>query len=1511
MSAEMLIASLHNRVQRCQLGDPTWLLDPRTLDEVRRLDEIDPGHLLLTATVHAMRSIALHGTGGQVGRADLDRCVVALRAHPDRWSADAVLSDVLYALFVITFDSSLLDEIINLTSPLIEHISPGMPQFAGMLHRLSETRFYRAQFNNDVADLDEAVRLGNFAVRFAPFGHPIQLLAVTQLCLVMQSRYDWLGQPVDLEHLMQFCQFAAGRVPPGDPVHSVVTAVLGSALRNRYMHAGGDVDDLHTAVEIGRRSAAAVPVGSPLRTLCVAHYAASLAVRYAVSADMSDLDEAIELSRAASLPGEVNQGIILTNLSTALLTRFRFGHDEADLFAAVQAARDALGLQVNVNKNLTYAAASSALLFLYMHNDDPEVLAEAETAGRAALATIGDGHPQRTIRLHTLATIVQLQAVRTRSLPGLNEAVRLEREATSAGNMGPTGQYMALAGLGQMLVTRAEITGRTDDATEGLQLLDEALALVEPDHLERPRLASMRERLRSLAAKPPPEPEQTKGDSDFDLIRETVRRGDPAEVARVHAEAVTPDELANLSVAYVLKYYQTKQRADIDEAVRLAQAAVASTRDGDKGMAGRLANLASMLQGRFEGWHNQADIRAASQAAQEAVDSPYAADDSGAAVQLHSLSAVLTSAFEHTRSRADIDRAISAERSALGMVPAGHPVRPKFHMQLGGALLDRSNAHPHAGLEDVDEAVEQAREAIAGSRSRHDLAQSQAVLSRALRARFERRRRPEDGVEMVRAARAALATADEPNYMIALASALREYFQRGGELAEIDEAVDLTRRALAATTAGETLRSKRMLDLGGLLYNRYHHLGHTEDLDESIRCMTEGLPDATAASLPGHLANLANALADRFALSGSDGDLDDAVGHARRAVRMKAAPVMCHNALANALGARFKHRSEPADIDEAIAASRHALAMSPPESWEVQQMRANLAAALFVRYEHTPNSEDVAEIVILTRAVVATARPEDPSLGTQLANYATALRTRFKYDGTPVEPEEIDMAIAALSTKSTTATARAWADAARYWAHVAEDMGDAERATTAYAAAVRQLPLLAWPGLDRSTREQRLVAYYALGPQAASWAITAGRPEQAVELLEQGRAVLWSQILQSRVDLTQLQEAGPELAARLNDTRYRIEHARLDTDRRRYAGEWESLLTEVRALPGFETFLQPRTFEQLSAAAEGGPVVIVNVAPRRCDALIVRPGTVQVVPLPDLSWDSAWRQTLLFVQRLQSDQSGSETVRAVLVTMLDWLGQTVTAPILAALGPVTRVWWCPTGVLSLVPLHAAGAALDQVVSSYTPTLTALLQARATPPATERLRGVVVGQAYAPGQPPLAGVENEVVRIAQSMPFDTALLGVQATRKEAMSALARHQWAHFACHGTQDLNDPSQGALAMHDGMLTVLDLAAMRFRHAEFAYLSACNTAIGGRLQLNDEAINLATALHLAGYRHVVGTLWRISDDLAPDVADQFYQHVQQDPARSAEALHHAVNEVRAQYPDRVDLWASYVHIGP
>jgi CHAT domain-containing protein len=161
---------------------------------------------------------------------------------------------------------------------------------------------------------------------------------------------------------------------------------------------------------------------------------------------------------------------------------------------------------------------------------------------------------------------------------------------------------------------------------------------------------------------------------------------------------------------------------------------------------------------------------------------------------------------------------------------------------------------------------------------------------------------------------------------------------------------------------------------------------------------------------------------------------------------------------------------------------------------------------------------------------------------------------------------------------------------------------------------------------------------------------------------------------------------------------------------------------------------------------------------------------------------------------------------------------------------------------------------------------------------------------------------------------TVLSGAQSTRDAVLEHLDRHRWAHFSCHGTQDLTDPSHGGLLLHDGaLLTIADISARQYQ-GDFAFLSACKTATGG-VTLPDEAITLAAALHFTGYQHVIATLWSVWDEYAAEVTESVYTTLATDGAldatHAAHAVHRAVRDLRDKHPTKPSIWTPFAHTGP
>ncbi|TEB31025.1 hypothetical protein FA13DRAFT_1589875, partial [Coprinellus micaceus] len=266
-----------------------------------------------------------------------------------------------------------------------------------------------------------------------------------------------------------------------------------------------------------------------------------------------------------------------------------------------------------------------------------------------------------------------------------------------------------------------------------------------------------------------------------------------------------------------------------------------------------------------------------------------------------------------------------------------------------------------------------------------------------------------------------------------------------------------------------------------------------------------------------------------------------------------------------------------------------------------------------------------------------------------------------------------------------------------------------------------------------------------------------------------------------------------------------------------------------------------------------------------------------------------------------------------------------------------RIWWCPTGPVSFLPIHAAGiysttdseCLLDYAVSSYTPTVTMLAQrVNEDAPVNKATSGFfLTSQPEAPCSKKIPETTGEVRLI-----FDKATIrdvrvekaeGSDVSPDQCLEYMKNFSSIHLACHGSQDRSDPLKSRFKFHLGDLDVATIMQADLKHADLAFLSACQTGTGDD-KLSDEAIHLAAGMLAAGYRRVVATMWSIGDRIAPQVANDFYDFLWSpanrtcdgsafDGTMSAYALHHAMQQLRGRLRDSEEdllAWTPYVHFG-
>ncbi|MEU1395035.1 CHAT domain-containing protein [Micromonospora zamorensis] len=1044
---------------------------------------------------------------------------------------------------------------------------------------------------------------------------------------------------------------------------------------------------------------------------------------------------------------------------------------------------------------------------------------------------------------------------------------------------------------------------------------------------------------------------------------------------------------ANLAVLLIRRFERTQDYGDLRAAVRAGRAGVAADPRSGPTRAMCLINLAAALQTSFDATGDPASLAEGIDATRSALpDWPDRGPTSDRIVT--GLAKALYEHVQATGRMVDSVQDVVDARRAVAATPVTDPQHPTMSGYLCALLFAR-----HAETNDAADLTEAMSigEAVLGwapsdalmrhaqtLRHRYELDGDPEFLERSVAVALDAVDRAPPAGHSRRSALEVLAYSLETVYvyatpagdhdsLIALCqwvsttdsvdadtkaralSGMSQAFwmraRRTGSRADLNAAVDRGAQAVATAQGGSAY--ERALDsLVNALLNRAQLTGRASDAESAVGFaqLLTGQSSSAEEWQGAALANAASVLQVLYSQTGRLSTLSEAIATYQRSVVLLGDNDERAGALSNTAAAfrtRFNRMGNTDDLDEAVRCGRLAMEALPHGGRHRGAVLGNLATTLELVARRGPNLAVLDEAIELHGAAIAATAADDENRSGRLSGLADALAARFRYTASP---DDLTAATATYGEAMTVrgASPATKASAARAMGMLAARHQRWDTAVDGLSTALGLLPQIVWLGIDRADRADRLAAWHETGSAAAAVALAAGRPETAIELLEQGRSVLWNQDLRLREEHEALASEAPHLHATLTALAGRLDEATADIagQRPEVAAQWDAAVEAVRQLPGFENFLRPPTAQALQRHLGPHPVVVVNVHPLRSDAVVLTGESTTSIALPDLTYEDLSARIesyLIAATRLdlgQTTRLDHVNANQTLMAILEWLWDVLAEPVLLALGhhgppaaggALPGLIWCPVGILSLLPLHAAGyqndpgnAVLDRVVSSYTSSVLALTRGNRIRAGNSRQLLVVSVPDPAVGElVGLPGARAEAAMLATEFPdqISDTLIDGAATRDAVTERLPRSGGVHFACHGSQHLDAPHTGAIHLSDGAFTVTDFAALRLEHAEFAYLSACKTAVGGT-ELPDEAIHLVAALQLTGYRSVIGTLWTIDDQLAVEMARRTYElmrgpHGHFDFSASATALHRATRELRDAYPYEAARWAPYVHFGP
>jgi tetratricopeptide (TPR) repeat protein len=714
-------------------------------------------------------------------------------------------------------------------------------------------------------------------------------------------------------------------------------------------------------------------------------------------------------------------------------------------------------------------------------------------------------------------------------------------------------------------------------------------------------------------------------------------------------DADRPRFMKDLGTALETRFEQLGDLGSLEEAIELYRQTLDLHSTGHPDRSSSLNTLANALWTRFEKLGDPDSLTSAVELHRQALHlRPTGHSDRSSS--LNNLAGALWTQFGHLGDHDSLAEAIDLHRQALELCPPGHAHHSASLNNLANTMQARFEQI--GDLDSLAEAVKLHRQALALRPPGHPLRSSSLNnLANAVQIWFAQNGDLDSLTEAIELLSQALELRppghpDRAMSLNNLASALQSRFERLGELDSLGDAIELHRQALHLQPPGHHLRSLSLNNLANALWTRFEQLKDLESLTEAVGLHRQAL----ALRPPGHplrsssLHNLALTLLARYTHLDDLQSLAEAVELHRHALTLcppgHALRPLCLSNLANTLQKRFKQLGEHGPLTEAVELHRQALDLRPPGHPDRLMSLMNLAFTLRIRSQQ-PDDKGENSGAQSTRLYRVSDLVQELSLykeGLQLCANGQPLRTRLLFNtgecmlvtGAPVFDfaEGVGSILAAMQDGGCSARESlrdaigalrvievAYRSLSEHPLVIGRHIQD-NPILQVYKLAIRLLPRVASFGLSHDGRLRELSGAEAISRDAATRAIAAQRPTDAVEMLEESRGVFWSQALRLRtrnLDLLPSQDAQElrrlfrllNVNTADNESTTSLQRERLVEQRRRLSTAAEALIADIRSRPGMSRFLLPPAFSSLVQALPEGFTVFLNVSELGHHALVM------------------------------------------------------------------------------------------------------------------------------------------------------------------------------------------------------------------------------------------------------------------------------------------------------------------
>ena len=154
---------------------------------------------------------------------------------------------------------------------------------------------------------------------------------------------------------------------------------------------------------------------------------------------------------------------------------------------------------------------------------------------------------------------------------------------------------------------------------------------------------------------------------------------------------------------------------------------------------------------------------------------------------------------------------------------------------------------------------------------------------------------------------------------------------------------------------------------------------------------------------------------------------------------------------------------------------------------------------------------------------------------------------------------------------------------------------------------------------------------------------------------------------------------------------------------------------------------------------------------------------------------------------------------------------------------------------------------------------------------------------------LPATKIEVEAIAALIPKTTILIDGKFNKNETLPRMQSNTIVHLATHGYFAVGEADKSFIIYGDGKIASMsDIANWTLTNVDLVVLSACETAIGGKVGNGIEILGLGYQIQNAGAGAAIASLWKVSDNGTSELMQSLYKNLSQKNISSSEALRQA-----------------------